>query len=160
MQNGRKKNAKLSSQIIRTFKNTFASVTKVFDVSRLSQIQLFQDQVKSPAWNCYFQFFTANNDVSLNYIQIRHGLMLLWFKNLMNATEKLQFIDPTFRHSCLVPSLYKSLWTPVSTLSVKVDSGQKIFFVILSKERYHTWLSIFYLFPFHTWGTSKISDVF
>ena len=27
---------------------------------------------------------------------IRHGLMLLWFKDLMNATEKLQFIDPTF----------------------------------------------------------------
>ena len=50
-QNGdaKRKNAKLSSQIIRTFKNTFASVTKVFDVSRLSQIQLFQDQVKSPA---------------------------------------------------------------------------------------------------------------
>ena len=36
---------------------------------------------------------------------IRHGLMLLWFKDLMNVTEKLQFIDPTFRHSCLVPSL-------------------------------------------------------
>ena len=35
---------------------------------------------------------------------IRHGLMLLWFKDLMNVTEKLQFIDPTFRHSCLVPS--------------------------------------------------------
>ena len=33
-----------------------------------------------------------------------HGLMLLWFKDLMNVTEKLQFIDPTFRHSCLVPS--------------------------------------------------------
>ena len=35
---------------------------------------------------------------------MRHGLMLLWFKDLMNVTEKLQFIDPTFRHSCLVPS--------------------------------------------------------
>ena len=34
----------------------------------------------------------------------RHGLMLLWFKDLMNVTEKLQFRDPTFRHSCLVPS--------------------------------------------------------
>ena len=30
--------------------------------------------------------------------------MLLWFKDLMNVTEKLQFIDPTFRHSCIVPS--------------------------------------------------------
>ena len=32
---------------------------------------------------------------------IRHDLMLLWFKDLMNVTEKLQFIDPTFRHSYL-----------------------------------------------------------
>ena len=32
---------------------------------------------------------------------IRHGLMLLWLKDLMNVTETLQFIDPTFRHSCL-----------------------------------------------------------
>ena len=30
--------------------------------------------------------------------------MLLWFKDLMNVTEKLQSIDPTFRHSCPVPS--------------------------------------------------------
>ena len=45
----KEKKRKTASQIIRTFKNTFASVTKVFDVSRLSQIQLFQDQVKSPA---------------------------------------------------------------------------------------------------------------
>ena len=35
---------------------------------------------------------------------IRHSLMLLWFKDLMNVTEKLQSIDPTFRHSCPVPS--------------------------------------------------------
>ena len=35
---------------------------------------------------------------------IRHGLMLLWFKDLTNVTEKLQFIDPTFRHSRPVPS--------------------------------------------------------
>ena len=33
----------------------------------------------------------------------RHGLTLLWFKDLMNVTEKLQFIDPRFRHPCLVP---------------------------------------------------------
>ena len=26
----------------------------------------------------------------------RHGLMLLWYKDLMNVTEKLQFKDPTF----------------------------------------------------------------
>ena len=30
---------------------------------------------------------------------IRHGLMLLWFKDVMNVTKKLQFIDPTFWHS-------------------------------------------------------------
>ena len=35
---------------------------------------------------------------------IRHGLMLLWLKDLMLVTEKLQFIDLTFRHSCLVSS--------------------------------------------------------
>ena len=34
----------------------------------------------------------------------RHGLMLFWFKDLMNVNEKLRFIDPTFRHSLLVPS--------------------------------------------------------
>ena len=25
------------------------------------------------------------------------GFMLLWFKNLMNVSEKLQFIDPSYR---------------------------------------------------------------
>ena len=30
--------------------------------------------------------------------------MLLWFEDLMNVTEKLQFIDPMFQHSCQVPS--------------------------------------------------------
>ena len=35
---------------------------------------------------------------------IRHGFMLLWFKDLVNVTEKLQFIDPTFQDYCLVPS--------------------------------------------------------
>ena len=39
-----------------------------------------------------------------NFTIVRHGLMLLWFKDLMNSTEKFQFIDPTFRHSWLVPS--------------------------------------------------------
>ena len=28
--------------------------------------------------------------------------MLLWFKDLMNVTQKLQFIDPMFQHSYLV----------------------------------------------------------
>ena len=36
---------------------------------------------------------------------VRHGLMLLWFKDLIYVTEKLQFIELTFRHSCLMPSL-------------------------------------------------------
>ena len=40
---------------------------------------------------------------------IRHGLMLLWFRDLMNVTEKLHFIDPMFRHSCLMPSLEADL---------------------------------------------------
>ena len=38
---------------------------------------------------------------------IRHGLMLLWFKELMNVTKKEQFIDPTFRHSSLTQSSIK-----------------------------------------------------
>ena len=38
------------------------------------------------------------------FIKDKLGLMLLWFKDLINVTEKLQFIDPTFRQSCLVPS--------------------------------------------------------
>ena len=36
---------------------------------------------------------------------IRHGLMLLWLKDLMNVTVGLQSIDPMFRHISLVPSL-------------------------------------------------------
>ena len=39
-----------------------------------------------------------------NFTIVKHGLMLLWFKDLMNSTEKFQFRDPTFRHSLLVPS--------------------------------------------------------
>ena len=39
-----------------------------------------------------------------NFTIVRHGLMLLWFKDLMNSTEKFQFRDPPFRHSLLVPS--------------------------------------------------------
>ena len=56
--------------------------------------------------------WTFKEQVNLGYIKvdmatrwtIRHSLMLLWFKDLMNVTEKLQSIDPTFRHSCPVPS--------------------------------------------------------
>ena len=47
------------------------------------------------------------NNVKENYRKlnlIRQGLRLLWLKDLMNVTEKLQFIDLTFRHSCLVSS--------------------------------------------------------
>ena len=36
------------------------------------------------------------------YFAFRHGLMLLWLKDLMNVTEKFQFIDATFRNSFLV----------------------------------------------------------
>ena len=35
---------------------------------------------------------------------IRQNLMPLQFKDLMNVTKKLQFIDPMFQHSFLVPS--------------------------------------------------------
>ena len=34
----------------------------------------------------------------------KQGLMLPWFKDFMNVTEKLQFLDPTFQHPSLVPS--------------------------------------------------------
>ena len=55
---------------------------------------------------------TDYETTELCYIEVRnatrwtigHGLMLLWLKDLMIVTENLQFIDPTFRHSCLVPS--------------------------------------------------------
>ena len=35
---------------------------------------------------------------------VTHGLMPVWFEDLMNVTEKFQFIEPMFRHSRLVPS--------------------------------------------------------
>ena len=51
-------------------------------------------------------------DASIYYLKVhmttrwtnRHGLMLFLFEDLMNVAEKLQFIDPMFRHSYLVPS--------------------------------------------------------
>ena len=36
------------------------------------------------------------------YFAFRHGLMLLWLKDLINVAKKLQFIDATFRNSLLV----------------------------------------------------------
>ena len=42
--------------------------------------------------NCERELFTC------------HGFMLIWFTDLMKEPKKLQFIDPTFRHSCLAPS--------------------------------------------------------
>ena len=42
---------------------------------------------------------------------IRHGLMLLWFKDLMNVTEKLQFIEKVFEKT-LTLWLFKILVTP------------------------------------------------
>ena len=47
---------------------------------------------------------SPNYSAFLKNLMTRHGLMLPWFKDLMNATKELQFIDPTFRHFCLVPS--------------------------------------------------------
>ena len=44
----------------------------------------------------------------------------------------------------------------VTTLSVKVDPGKRRSFVVLLKEWYYRCLSIFYLLPFHTWGTLKV----
>ena len=40
----------------------------------------------------------------LKQYSTRHGLMLLWFTDLMNVTEKVTIHRQTFRHSCLVPS--------------------------------------------------------
>lgn len=42
-------------------------------------------------------------DHQLKKLLIRNGLVLLWFKDLMNATVKSQFLDPMFQHSCPVP---------------------------------------------------------
>ena len=53
---------------------------------------------------------SINGRFSFNQFILGHGLMLLWFKDLMNATEKLQFVDPTFWHSRLVPSSGVILW--------------------------------------------------
>ena len=48
---------------------------------------------------CYIKVYEATRWT------IRHGLMLLWLKDLMNVTVRLQSIDPMFRYFSLVPSL-------------------------------------------------------
>ena len=42
---------------------------------------------------------------------IRRGLMLIWFKDLMNVTTKLQFIEKVFEQT-LTLWLFKILLTP------------------------------------------------
>ena len=54
---------------------------------------------KKKANICYIKVYEATRWT------IRHGLMLLWLKDLMNVTVGLQSIDPMFRHISLVPSL-------------------------------------------------------
>ena len=49
---------------------------------------------------------------------IRHGLMLLWFKDLMNVTEKLQFIDPM---NCNFSSQYPNVVMSKSILEISDD---------------------------------------
>ena len=36
--------------------------------------------------------------------KFRHGLMPLWFTDLMNVTKEVTIHNPTIWHSCLVPS--------------------------------------------------------
>ena len=57
---------------------------------------------------------------------IRHALMLLWLKDLMNVTEKLQFIDFAFRRSCLVPSsgVMKALDRSFETLGLGIVTSR------------------------------------
>ena len=57
---------------------------------------------------------------------IRHALMLLWLKDLMNVTEKLQFIDFAFRRSCLVPSsgVMKALDRSFETLGLRIVTSR------------------------------------
>ena len=57
----------------------------------------------------FYSLKSLNRFCPLTLCKIRHGLILLWFKDLVNVTEKLQFIGATFRHSCLVPSSLSTL---------------------------------------------------
>ena len=79
---------------------------------------------------------TASYDKMLTFfcqkiMIIRHGLMLLWFKDLINVTEKLQFIDPMSGHSCLVPSsgVVQSLQPEVlifCSYQITLDEGTRL----------------------------------
>ena len=73
-------------------------VTKTTFTSLRTQLTYTRNELLSEG-KTYFE----GNEIS-DMIWVWHGLMLLWFKDLMNVTEKLQFIDPTFRHFCLAPS--------------------------------------------------------
>ena len=58
---------------------------------------------KSNQASCIVMAHTEATPVLVKtYFAFRHGLMLLWLKDLMNVTKKLQFIDATFRNSLLV----------------------------------------------------------
>ena len=77
---------------------------------------------------------------------IRHGLMLLWFKDLMNVTEKLQFIDPTFQHSCLVSSsspLMNALDRSVERLGLWIVTSRLHSLKSLSQSSIKTCLKFF-----------------
>ena len=78
---------------------------------------------------------------------IRHGLMLLWFKDLMNVTEKLQFIDPTFQHSCLVSSsssLMNALERSVERLGLWIVTSRLHSLKSLSQSSINTCLKFFF----------------
>ena len=48
-------------------------------------------------YNVFLSALTPRKSSALETIAMvnRHGLMLLWLKDLINVTEKLQFIDST-----------------------------------------------------------------
>ena len=73
-------------------------VTKTAFTSLRTQLTDTRNELLSEG-KTYFE----GNEIS-DMTLVWHGLMLLWFKDLMNVTEKLQFIDPMFRHLCLTPS--------------------------------------------------------
>ena len=41
----------------------------------------------------FYSLLSLNRFCPLTICKIRHGLILLWFKDLVNVTEKLQFIE-------------------------------------------------------------------
>ena len=46
-----------------------------------------------------YLFPTGNKKLT----EIWHGLIQHWFKPVLTVTQRLHFLDPTFRHYCLVP---------------------------------------------------------